>query len=158
MKLGRKTLDTFRHVFLGLSCIICSSVSLGVTFFTVFCKSSVPLLRHYKSFLIPCWVRPRNWSVRSSIKHSLGLQGLAEDLPEAQLVREPACHTEPVCVRGQHKSRHQGGPVCCNRGNGVSLSPKALPEGGEVMPAGDIAFEIGDLKICYLKSSIFGIL
>lgn len=26
------------------------------------------------------------------------------------------------------------------------------------MPAGDIAFETGDLKICYLKNIIFGIL
>lgn len=132
MKLGRKILDTFRRGFLGLSCIICPYVSLGVTFFMVFCKSSVPLLRHYKSFLILYWVRSQNWSVWSSVKHSLGLQGLAEDLPKAQLILQPAC------MMGQHKSRHQVGPVCCKgRGNGVRLSPKALPEEGEVMPAGD---------------------
>lgn len=62
-------------------------------------------------------------------------------------------------MKGQHKSRDPVGPVCRkSRGNGVSLSPKALPEGSEVMPAGDTVFEIGQLKICYLKSIIFGIL
>lgn len=115
------------------------------------------MLKHYKSFLIPYRVSPQNWSVQSSVKHSLGLQGLVEDSPKAQLILEPACHAEPASVRGQHESRDQVGPLCCNRGNGVSLSPKA-GAGGEVMPAGDIAFETGDLKICYLKNIIFGIL
>lgn len=41
------------------------------------------------------------------------------------------------------------------KGNGASLSLKALPEGGEVMPAGGIAFDRGGLKITYFKSVIF---
>jgi len=97
-----------------------------------FCKISVPWLRHYETFLILHWVRAQNSSVRSSIKHCFGLEELAEDLPKAQLVLEPACHTESARVRGQHKSRDQVGPICCNRGNGISRSPKVLPEGGEL--------------------------
>lgn len=42
--------------------------------------------------------------------------------------------------------------MCCeSRGNGVSLSLKAFPGDGEVTPAGDIASEIEELQICYLK-------
>lgn len=126
MKLSRKLFHTFRLFFFPRFVRYHMSLHhLGSYIFQGLLQSSVPLVKHYKSFLMPYWVRPRKWSVWSSIKHSLGLQVLAEDL--LKIILESLGHTEPVCMRGQQKICHQVGPICCNKGKWGKSQPQGIP-------------------------------
>lgn len=86
------------------------------------------------------------------MKPSLVLQGLAEDLPDR------VCGSHRASVHESTAQKLPSGRTHITKGNGASLCLKALPEGGEVMPAGGIAFDKGRLKNTYFESVIFDIL